>query len=254
MTRWKAAGIHLALSVVIIGAIALGLIQVWYGWELFSLMGGARLLTILTICDILIGPLLTLVVYKAGKPSLKFDLFVITLLQIGFLTYGLHIMAQSRPVFIVGVADRFEFVFANELADEDLAKGSEPRFRKRSWTGPLVVGGQLGQTSQERYDLAMSGFAGKDIHLLPERFVDLEIVRDALMSKAQPAKLLADSSAEAKAKLESFAGQHGKTLDELVFLPLISRRARATMLLEAGSGALVGPVAVEPWHDLGTQK
>lgn len=250
MTRWKAAGIHLAISLVVIALVGAGLMFLWYGWPLFKLMGGARLLLVLAAVDLVAGPLLTLIVFKSGKPSLRFDLTVIALLQAGFLAYGLYIMAISRPVFLVALVDRFELVFANELADTDLAQGERPEFSTRSWTGPRLVGGKLGATSQERYDLTMSGLAGKDIHLLPRQYTDYDTVKAALLAKAAPAEQLAATSPEARAALEAAARRVDRPLSALATLPITSRRARATMLIDSTTGDVLAPVSVDPWPDV----
>jgi hypothetical protein len=44
--------------------------------------------------DLALGPLLTLIVFEPGKPSLKFDLSCIVLLQLGALLYGGTIINQ----------------------------------------------------------------------------------------------------------------------------------------------------------------
>lgn len=250
MTRWKAAGIHLAISLVVISLVGAGLMFLWYGWPLFRLMGAARLLLVLAVVDLVIGPLLTLIVFKPGKPSLRFDLTVIALLQAGFLAYGLYIMALSRPVFLVALVDRFELVFANELDDADLAQGERPEFRTRSWTGPRLVGGELGTTSQERYELVMSGLGGKDIQLLPKQYSDYETVKAALLARAAPMEQLAATSPATRRALEGAAEDLGIPPSSLVTLPIISRRARATMLLDARTGDVLGPVSVDPWPDV----
>jgi len=250
MTRWKAAGIHLLISLIVISLVGAGLLFLWYGWPLFQLMGGARLLLLLGVVDLVVGPLLTLIVFKRGKPSLRFDLTVIALLQAAFLAYGLHMMAISRPVFLVALVDRFELVFANELSDEDLAEGERPEFRTRSWTGPRLVGGELGTTSKERLDLAMSGFAGKDIQFLPRQYTDYETVRPLLLQKAEPAEKLAATSDGARHALEAAAASLGRPLSALATLPIISRRARATMLLDPATGEVLRPVSLDPWPDL----
>lgn len=250
MSRWKAASLHLALSIVVIGAIGAALIAVWYGWDLFALMGGLRLLTILAICDIVIGPLLTLIVFKSGKPSLKFDLTVIALLQAAFLAYGLNVMAASRPVFLVAVQDRFEMVFANELDDADLEK-APAEFRRRSWAGPITVGGRMATDSKEALDLALSGFAGKDVHLLPERYVDYATVAPDVALAGKPVSELSQMSPPAAQRVLADAlAATGRDEHSVVFLPIISKRGRATMLVEAGTGAILRRVAVDPWPDL----
>jgi hypothetical protein len=46
-----------------------------------------------------LGPLLTLLLFKSGQPSLKFDLSGIVLLQLGTLLYGGTLIDQHRPAF-----------------------------------------------------------------------------------------------------------------------------------------------------------
>ncbi len=249
MNRWKAAGIHLALSAVIVTAVALGLILVWYGWDLFVSMGAARQLMILAAVDVVIGPLLTLIVFKLGKPSLKFDLTVIALLQVAFLIYGMHIMWQSRPVFLVAVLDRFELVFANEIDDEDVARAPAP-FAVKSGTGPVTVGGKLAQNSQETYDLAMAGSSGRDIQHMPERYLPYTDVAAKIAGRAQPLKVLSDSSPAAAEMLQKRLRKLDRTEESVTYVPIISRRGRATMLLDAKTGEVLGPLAIDPWFDL----
>jgi hypothetical protein len=250
VSRWKAAAIHLTLSAAIITLVAGGLIWLWYGWTFFERMGGMNLLLLLAGIDVVIGPLLTLVVFKSGKPSLKFDLSVIALLQAGFLAYGLYVMAQSRPVFLVGLVDRFELVFANQLDPADLAEGSAEKYRSLSWSGPVSVGGRMGRTSAERLNLVNAGLAGKDIHLIPRQYTEYSEVQAKLLMHAEPAETLAATSSQARDRIERFAANLGRPLTELVTLPIVSARGRATMILDAETGEILGPVAVEPWADL----
>jgi hypothetical protein len=250
VSRWKAAALHLVVSGAVVAGVAFVLIQLWYGWPMFQVMGGAKLLTILAIVDVVIGPLLTLIVFKRGKPSLKFDLVVIFVLQAAFLGYGLYVMAQSRPVFLVGLVDRFEFVRANDLSPENLALGTTPEYRTLSWTGPRLVGGALGRTRDERYRLGMLGLSGQDIHQLPERYVPYAEVEEALLKKVEPAAALASTSDAAARAIGDFAQSHRIDIQELGTLPITSRQGRATMMIRVGTGEILGPIALEPWPDL----
>ena len=99
-SRWKAAGIHFSLSVVLVSLVFVGLIALWYPPELWRMAKVGGLVMILASVDVTLGPLLTLAVFKHGKRGMKFDLAVIALLQIAGLVYGLHVMFQSRPVFL----------------------------------------------------------------------------------------------------------------------------------------------------------
>ncbi|MBK7144251.1 MAG: hypothetical protein IPH76_03200 [Xanthomonadales bacterium] len=107
---------------------------VWYPDALFTLAGAGKLLILVVGIDVTLGPLLTLIVFNPIKKSLIWDLAVILMVQMGALGYGVWVMAQSRPVFLVGAVDRFELVSANEIHPDELAKA--PREEWRSFPGP----------------------------------------------------------------------------------------------------------------------
>ena len=97
--RYSAFLLHLLISGVI-GLIAVCIVFfVWYPDPLQDAVGVTEIFLILLSVDIVIGPLLTLLVYKPGKPSLKFDLSVIALLQLVALCYGMNTVFQGRPAF-----------------------------------------------------------------------------------------------------------------------------------------------------------
>ena len=129
LNRWKASALHLGLSAAIgLSVIAL-MLAVWYPQPYFAAMGGDTLILILIGVDVVIGPVITLIVFDPKKKSLKFDLAVIALLQLAALAYGCHVMFEARPVYNVFVVDRFEVVAANQVDDESLAKVTAPEFR-----------------------------------------------------------------------------------------------------------------------------
>ncbi|MBL0165374.1 MAG: hypothetical protein IPP82_17470 [Xanthomonadales bacterium] len=69
MSRWKAASIHLSIS-VFVGLLVLALLfLVWYPQPYFNAAGGQALIIFLLGVDIVLGPLLTLVLFKSGKKT-----------------------------------------------------------------------------------------------------------------------------------------------------------------------------------------
>lgn len=250
MSRWKAAGIHLAISAVAIIGIFVALLFTWYPPGLTTMAEADRLMLILGGVDIAIGPLLTLIVYQAGKKSLKFDLAIIALLQVAALGYGLHIFWQSRPVFMVAAVDRFELVFANEIDPMDLSLGSRPEFKTLSWSGARLVGAKLPTRSQDRLQAIMQGIDGRDIHLTPVRYADYREVASSLLRHARPLDHLTTDYPTAAQALTEAAQRLGRTADSVRYVPIISSRGRASMLLDARTGEIVGPAAVDPWPDL----
>lgn len=90
MSRWKASFYHFLISLVVMGIVASLVCWRWYPPGLFGMAKAGVLLAVLASVDLVLGPLLTAIVFRAGKPGLKFDLAVIALVQVAALFYGLH--------------------------------------------------------------------------------------------------------------------------------------------------------------------
>ena len=105
--RYQAFGVHLVISLVIFLILASMIIFFWYPGFLFSMDGGWQGIRLIAGVDLVIGPCLTLFVYKKGKPKLKFDLICISAVQIACLIAGVYIVYQERPVAIVFADDTF---------------------------------------------------------------------------------------------------------------------------------------------------
>jgi hypothetical protein len=215
MTRWKAAGSHFALSLLVIGGIAVTAFLLWYPHGLYKVAGLDRILLVMLGIDLTAGPLLTLIVYKRNKPSLKFDLAVIALAQAAFLAYGLHTLWGGRPVFLVATPETYTVVFANEIADGDLAEGSRPEWQRLSWTGPVLVATRMPQDPVQRR-AAMEEFmaGGPGIERTPKYYMPLEDVAADILEHAEPAPDARDTHR---------------------LMPIVSRRGEGWLLIHAPS-------------------
>src|SRR4051812_41900321 len=168
VTRWQASGVHLLIS-ALIGAHGLAvMLLVWYPPPLFEAEGGPGLLFILLGVDIAVGPLITLVVFRQGKPGLRLDLAIIGIVQLAALAYGLHIVFLARPAFIVFVKDRFEIARAVELEPAELQKAKLPEFRRPPVTGPQLAAVVFPTDPALRSDLALKAISGQDMQSFPE--------------------------------------------------------------------------------------
>ena len=128
MTRWSASGLHLLISLTL-GSAFVGLtLGVWYPGPLFEVSGAVGLLSILVPVDVVLGPFLTLLVFKQGKRPLliTIDLSCIVAVQAAAFLYGAWTIAEVRPAYIVLFDKRFEVV-----RSMDIAKGAP-------WRAPLT--------------------------------------------------------------------------------------------------------------------
>jgi hypothetical protein len=247
MTRFQAAAIHLGISVIIAALIGCLIYFVWYPHPYFQVAGGSTLMLLIMGVDIVIGPLLTFVVYKAGKKGLGFDLACIAVLQTAAFFYGLSVIALARPVFIVAALDRFVPVYANDLEDADLARATQPEFSTLSWTGPRLVGAMLPTDIKEKNDLTFSGIAGKDLEKFPRYYVPYADVADAMLAKAKPLSELATKSPTNKTTIDRYLARSQSSIDQLVYLPLLGRTGSYTMILPTTSMQPLDAVSIDPW-------
>ena len=95
------------------------ILLVWFPGILFQIDGGWSGLQIVIGVDLVLGPLLTLIVFKAGKPSLKFDLTCIGLFQALCLAGGVAVVYSERPIALILAYDTIYSLAADEFRDFD---------------------------------------------------------------------------------------------------------------------------------------
>lgn len=236
MSRWRAFAIHLALSVAVIGVLAFGLFVLWYPPSLLGFAGAGELLGLVAGVDIIAGPLLTLIVYKAGKKSLKFDLSVIGLAQLVFLSIGLWTVWTSRPVFIASGPRDFEVVFANEIDAEDLAEAEVEAYRRLPLLGPVLVSTREPRDQAEKDDVLQGDFIAKPITKRPRFYRDFEEGAERVRAQAKSAaELDAFSWYMDKDALDALKAEfEGDTTTR--FMPAASSRGFVLFVVDPATG------------------
>jgi len=244
MSRWRASGIHLLLSAAVAAAMLAFMLTVWYPRPLFEAAGGDRLIFILVAVDVTLGPLITLIIFKAGKRGLKFDLAVIAMVQLSALAYGMHTVYLARPVYLVFTRDRFELVSAKDLDPEDLHKATHPEFGHLPLGRPRYIAALPPSDRNGREKILMSSLEGKDLQMFPQYYVPYEQEIGNALARAQPlATLLGRDTGRVQRGLESA----GRSQEAVKYLPLRASQVDGAVLLDAKTGAPLGIVLVDPW-------
>lgn len=248
LSRWKAAGIHLCISVVVAAIATALLLGIWYPPPYFRAGGAPRLLMLVVLVDVCIGPLLTLIVFKSGKPGLKFDLAVIALLQATALVYGFHVLVSSRPVFMVAAVDRFVLVDADQIAKADLARASRPEWRHLSWTGPVLVAAELPKDPEARNDLLFGSLrAGKDVQDYPQYYVPYETAAPGLLKRAHSIAMLRELNSGRGKEITAWLARHKLAESQVVWLPIQPREGDLVMMMDAATGKPLGALPLIAW-------
>ena len=98
LEKIKAAGIHMLISAVVGFLISLLIYKGWYPGILSAAMNVSSVAFVVLAVDVVLGPLLTFIVFNSNKKSLEIDLAVVGVVQVVALMMGLHSIYQGRPV------------------------------------------------------------------------------------------------------------------------------------------------------------
>jgi len=121
-TRWGAATTHVGFSAILLLIIMSLVYFVWYPGALTFAGGAEEGLKIVIAVDMVLGPLLTLVVYNIVKPRKELirDLSFIALFQISCLVAGMSLVYEQRPLAVVYSGNEFQIFDAQDLENNQI--------------------------------------------------------------------------------------------------------------------------------------
>ncbi len=241
--RVRAFLIHLSASALLAVMALVVVFGLWYPAPLHAAVGVSAIVLLLIGVDVVIGPLLTFVVYKAGKKSLRFDLTIIVLMQLAAFVYGFWSVAEGRPAWLVYNVDRFDLVQAYELDERRLGEALQA-YRHPSWFGPGWVSAQAPTDISQRNTLTFeSVFAGVDIPQRPDLYRPLAKASDEIRKHALPLERLERFNFPA-----DVAAVRARWPTANAFLPMMSKARPVTVLIHLESAQVVAIVDLSPWE------
>ena len=249
MTRFKAFAIHLCISALIAVVVVSTMLFVWYPGTFFDAMGGNTLVMILVGVDVVLGPLITLIIFNPLKARhlIRLDLTLIGIVQAAALAYGVAVVAEVRPVYLVFTVDRFDLVAATDIQDEELAKVTRAEYRDIPWGKPRTVAAQMPADTNEQLRIIQAGANGADLQTFPQHYVPYETLASAALARAKPLADLRKRHPDELAAIDKAVKETGRGDDGLRFLPLKARNQDQAVLLDAKTGAIAGFARVNPW-------
>jgi hypothetical protein len=245
--KFKAFLTHLMISAVVAALAIVLVFFVWYPAPLHTAVGVTQIFLIVLAVDVTIGPLVTFIVFKKGKKTLKFDLAVVAILQIAALGYGLHTVFIGRPAFVVFNVDRFTVSRAHELdpTSAGTAEKNNNQSAKESWLQPNWVGAVGSKDQKRKNEITItSALGGADWPQLPELFVPLADVKKLIHERAKPLadlRKLHDQETDVLAELSAWKDTDVK------WLPLRSNAKDMVVLVDAKTDEVVETLDIKPW-------
>jgi len=242
----KAFSIHLVISAAVVGIVFVLIFFLWYPKPFFEANGAWIVLRILIGVDLIMGPLLTLIVYKKGKKGLILDLCLIAAIQLTALTYGTSVIYGARPYYLVFTVDRFEIVGKEEI---DANKIVYPQLKIKPNKGPIMVFTELPQDVEKARKLMFETVVGgaPDIERRPEFYQPYLPNVGKVFNKAKNISELVEMDENNKKEIDKFLASYPNKIDDLLFLPLVGRNHSLALVIDKTTGMPIGGISVDPW-------
>lgn len=252
VSRGRAFFTHLCGSATIVGLVCALIFFVWYPHPYFEAAGAWNVLRVLIGVDLVVGPLLTLIVFKPGKWGLKFDLCAIAVVQLTALIYGITVIYSERPYFTVFAHDRFYVLARKDIDEEQLADPAlvaPERIGRKPLRGPLLVAAKrpADDAGMQRL-LEETVFQGKpDIQQSPKYWADYASQTTQVVARAEPLAKLRAARPDAGVVIERLVADLARPEAELGFLPVVAKNKDLAIIVEASSGLPLEVLDVDPW-------
>lgn len=189
--KCKAALIHFCVSVVIFIIVVAWMLYALYPSIYFNMSGGKQGLGLMLGVDVILGPLLTFLVFNPQKRMKEIigDFTVVGLVQLAALGYGLHTVYYEHPKLVV-VYDMGSALIANarEVNEDKTLKSVD--LSGLSKIEGVAIAGMVNKDGKATY---------LDIHKTPDLMATVDKVGRLSMKDEQD-----------KAQLAELEKQHGK--------------------------------------------
>jgi hypothetical protein len=249
VSRARAVLTHLGVSATFVGAACALIFFLWYPHPYFLAAGAWQVLRVLIGVDLVLGPLLTAIVFKPGKRGLKFDLAVIALIQLAAFVYGVTTIYLGRPYFTVFAVDRFYVLARADIVRDELERHELDRWMAKPLRGPLVVAAERpNDAAGAQRLLDETIMQGKpDIERRPDYWTPYANAAGEVAARARPLARLKAARPQAAAAIGGLPARLGVPEERLGFLPLIARNRDLSFIVDMTSGAPLEVLDVDPW-------
>jgi len=243
--RWQAFLIHLGISAVLYVALLYLIVFHWYPQPYFAADGGWQGVQLITGVDLVLGPVLTLMVYRRGKRGLKFDLTLIAVFQTVALVWGTWLVHDQRTAAVVFASGRFNTLTADQIFD---AGERAMRMVSESTTRPPYMMVRMPTDKQEQLILvAQTLQSGIPLAMRGDRY---ELInadnRMAILDSGIDIERRVEGIEDDRAALDAFLGRHGGRADDYAFVPLSCRYRSLLVALSRKDGAVVDALNIRP--------
>lgn len=242
--RLRAFLTHFLISFCIVSGVLTLVLLLWYPKPYFYVFDATDVIKVLIAVDLVLGPALTLVLYKPGKQGLWFDMTCVALLQVSALAYGTSVIYGQRPYYAVFVADRFEIMARNEIDESTI---TQPELRNKVWAEPIFAVAEVPTDPQAYRQLIEEViFDGQpDIDRRPEFWRPYADGRDLVWSKARTVGELTAGQPALQREVQDLQDEYGA---DLRYVPVMGKSQSFAFVLHPDTRRPLHLLKVDPWE------
>lgn len=242
--RLNAAAIHLTISALTALLAATVVFAVWYPYPYREISGGRELFQLLIVVDVLLGPLLTLVIFNRAKPlrELRRDVALVVFVQLVALCYGMWTVFVARPVHMVFEFDRFRIVHAIDVPTELIGQ-TPPGLVALPITGPGLLAVRPFRESKEMMESTIAALQGIPLAARPDLWQPYANAAPEVLKAAKPINTLKSRFPGYSAEIDAVLAGHNQKA--VVYLPMVGRKSFWTVFLDSSSAEVVATMPLD---------
>lgn len=236
----KAAMIHASLSLVAFIPLAYLVLFRWYPVVFFQSHGGWSGVGIIFRVYVVLGPLLTLIIFSPGKPRWKvlLDISIIGTVQLSASIWGIYVVHSQRPVTVMLWEENFQSVVA--VAFELLGPDTNQVLLLDDNTPPLVVARPVENRDDMSLKFLTTMNANVSLHELLDRYTSLEAQPDVVKATDLGWQQIITTEPELESATRKQVSK--RSSDELLYIPFKGRCNPALLAFDAEFEFLGGVV------------
>jgi hypothetical protein len=234
------------------GLVLLLVFLVWYPAPYFRVAGAREVLVMVIFADLVLGPLLTLILFKPGKAGLWFDVVCISVLKVGALVYGVGLLFAERPAYAVFAKDRVTVLSHKDVSGETV----RDELCTGKGLGPCLVVARVPEDPDAYQRLLFETLqGGADIERRPAFWVAFDEARDEVRAASRPLQTLGLRYPDTSEEIERVAVRTGKPVQSLRYLPALDKSLRGvTLIIDSTTAEPIAAIEFDPWEARPTER
>jgi len=246
MTRIQAFTTHLITSLAVVCVVAVTALWIWYPDFYASANDIWRPLSIMIGVDAILGPVMMLILFKPGKPGLKFDITVILAIQIMALTGATGMMFLESPKLAVYHNGMFVCLSANNVK---AAHADPSQFQADNTVIPQAYlpfpNPQQQAEWQQRLNVMPNGQLSFPPYVFGDYFESITPQNIATMLRQElDVSVLSDEKHLYHATWQAFVSKHKDNVQNYAYFSMVCSPTEHLAVMDRKTGILIDAIPI----------